>query len=680
MSGPRVLPAVSLAFLAGVLVSARPIFASPGTATEPAHRPGDTTAVAPASADVLAADAAEFRLNDTTLAHPFFEGRAPGTRGNQLAADLLEAHYKNLKLVPAFTDGLTGVPNSSYRQTFELGKTSRVLEAAASWKTTAGSVVDLTPGTDFNVLTYSGSGEASGPVVFGGYGINMGQDGYSSFPDGTDFAGKVVLILRYEPMNDQGRSRWGTENWTYQSQLESKISAVARLRAAAIVLCNPPGLDMDWVNEQRTRLKSGPLPAIETFESLTSATGPTNIPVIMLTTERAEALVKAADPRGRSLLDLRKLVDEKGEIIELPGATVSVKTVVERQPIQTSNIGAILKGRGALADEYVVLGAHYDHIGYGKFGSMDSSGTGKIHPGADDNASGTSGLMILAEKLSKAYAAAPANEPARSILFLSFTGEESGLNGSRHYTKNMITAKDKHYLMLNFDMIGRLRDTPPLEVSGVGTAVGLEEFVRPYLDSSGLKTVSKPGGGGPSDHASFNSVEIPVLFFFTGTHEQYHKPTDTPDLIDANGAAKVIDLGYRLALGAATRDGPFTYSTELQKGNAPKSDDPHAAQAKDSPGPVPVRIKFGVTPGNYGEENGGVLFDDVAEGWSAGKAGLKKGDRLTKWNGQEVPNVEMWMPFLSSAKPGDVVKVTVIRDGKELTIDVTMMARDSGGK
>jgi len=638
----------------------------------------DTTTVAPASAEVLATDATTFRLNNTTLAHPFFEGRAPGTRGNQLAADLLEFHYKNLKLVPAFTDSVTGVPNTTYRQTFEFGKTSRVLEQSASWKSPAGAVT-LTSGTDFNALAFSGSGEVTGPVVFAGYGINMGQDGYSSFPEGTSFKDKIVLLLRYEPMNAEGRSRWGKENWTYQSQLESKVSAVARLGAAGIILANPPGIDMEWVNEQRTRIRSGPLPEVETFESLTSVTGPASIPVVMVTTAQAESLVKGADTSGRSLVDLRKLVDEKGEIVELSGATATIKTSIERSPILTSNIGCILNGRGTLADEYVVLGAHYDHVGYGNFGASPEN-KGKLHPGADDNASGTSGLMILADKLSQAYAAAPADRPMRSVLFLSFTAEESGLNGSRHYTKHMITGKDKHYLMINLDMIGRLREEPPLEVSGVGTAEGLQDFVRPYLDSSGLKTVSKPGGGGPSDHASFNSVEIPVLFFFTGVHDQYHKPTDTADTVDAAGAAKIIDLAYRVTLGAAAREGPFTYSKELQRPAAERTGDPHAAPAADSPGPVPVKIKFGVTPGNYGEENNGVLFDAVAEGWSAAKAGLKKGDRLTKWNGQEVPNVEMWMPFLSSAKPGEVVKVTIMRDGKEMTIDVTMMARDSGGK
>jgi len=633
---------------------------------------GDSTVVAPASAPILDADAHAFRLNDTTLAHPFFEGRAPGTRGNLLAADLIESHFKTLGLVPAFTDEQTGIANASYRQTFDLGKTAKVLGERAEWKAGDGKPVTLSPGADFNVIAYSGSAEATGTLVFAGYGINMGQDGYSSFPDGTNFAGKIVLLLRYEPMDEEGQSRWGTDNWTYQAQLDSKISAVARLNAAGIILVNPPGLDVAWVNEQRERLRSDPLPTVETFESMSALTGPTKIPVVMVTTGVADALVRAAAP-GRSLLELRKAVDTVGEVIDLSGVTVTLEAEVERSPIRTSNIGAIVKGSGDLADQYVVIGAHYDHVGYGNFGAQPEN-KGKIHPGADDNASGTAGLMVLAEKLSRASENMPPETPRRSILLLAFTGEESGLNGSRYYTKHMIADTSKHYLMMNLDMIGRLRDTPPLEVSGVGTGEGLAAFVKPYLDSSGLVTKSLPGGQGPSDHASFDNAKIPVLFFFTGLHDQYHKPTDTPDLVNAEGAAKIIDLAYRIAIGAAERDEAMPHRTPGRGG-----DDPHA-QDPASPGPVRVTVKFGVTPGSYGEETGGVLFDAVADGWSAAKAGLKKGDRLVRWNGQDVPNVEMWMPFLSAAKPGDVVKVTIIRDGKELDVDVTMMGRETGGK
>ncbi len=676
MARSRFVSTVVLALIAGSI--ARSWAGAPCTPPAPAA-PADAKVLAPAAPDVLAADTIAFRLNDTTLAHPFFEGRCPGTRGNQLAADLLEFHYKNLKLVPAFTDDLTGAPNGTYRQTFEMGKTSRVLGQSTSWKFGDEAPIPLSAGTDFNALSFSASAEATGPLVFAGYGINIGQDEYTSFPDGTDFKGKIVLLLRYEPMTAEGRSRWGKDAWTYQSQLESKVSAVARLHAAGIVIVNPPGLDMGWVDEQRERLKQGLLPKVESFESLPSVTGAAPVPVVMITTERAEALVKGADPQGRSLLDLRKVVDEKGEVIDLPGATVTLKADIERKPTLTSNVGAILKGRGALASEYVVLGAHYDHVGYGNFGAQPEN-KGKIHPGADDNASGTSGLMVLAEKLARAYGAAPESEPARSILFLSFTGEESGLNGSRHYTKHMIAGKDKHYLMLNLDMIGRLRETPPLEVSGVGTAEGLEDFMRPYLDSSGLKTVSKPGGDGPSDHESFNQADIPVLFFFTGTHDQYHKPSDTPDTINCEGAAQVIDLAYRVTLGAASRAEPLVYSRELQKKRSTTSD-PHAAAANDAPGAVKVTVKFGIMPGNYDEEGAGVLVGGLsAGGWSAEKAGIKKGDRIVRWNGEQVPSVVGWMSMLGKAKPDEKVNVTVLRDGKEMDIVVTLMANDQGGK
>jgi hypothetical protein len=238
----------------------------------------------------------------------------------------------------------------------------------------------------------------------------------------------------------------------------------------------------------------------------------------------------------------------------------------------------------------------------------------------------------------------------------------------------MIADKAKHYLMINLDMIGRLKDDK-LELSGVGTAEGLEEWVQPYIDSSGLKIASKPGGTGPSDHASFFAAGIPVLFFFTGLHEQYHMPTDTSDLINARGASQVIDLAYRIGFDAARRDEAFPYVADPRARKKEEAEENEAA-----PGPVAVGVRFGITPGDYNDDKPGVLVGDVADGWSAHKGGIKKGDRITKWNGKDVPNVEGWMPFLSTAKPGDVVKVTVVREGQELTLDVTLMARDGGVK
>lgn len=633
-----------------------------------AVRPGGDEArhLKPLAPEVLAADKDAFRQHNMTLANPFFEGRAPGTRGNALAADYLDWQFKRLDLKPAFPTQKTGddgnavdVPRQTFRQTFQHGKKIEVTRAEASWK--AGqAAADLKAGTDFNVLSYSGDGDVTAPLVFAGYAIGAGTDGYSSFPEKTDLTGKIAVVFRFEPMKEDGSSLWVEKNWSYLAALEPKVGQCMKRGAVGVILVNPPGAKDDRVAR------------LETVDSLESRTGAGKVPVIMVTTEAAAEMVKAGDTQGRSLLDLRKIVDKAGEIIDLPNTTVTIGAGVNRLPINTDNVGAILPGRGALADEYVVIGAHYDHVGYGAFGSLDENGKGKIHPGADDNASGTSGMLVLASKLSAAYAALPPGASTRSVLFLGFSAEESGLIGSRHYTVgHMIADKSKHYIMLNLDMIGRLTDNK-IEIHGVGTADGLEEWAQPYFDSSGLTVAKKGGGSGPSDHASFNAAEIPVLFFFTGTHAQYHKTTDTADLINSDGAARIIDMVYRIAIDAAARTEPFTYRVEqrLKQDQAPT----------EQPAPrMSISVRFGVSP-EYAEDKPGVLFGDVAEGWSAGKAGLKKGDRMIKWNGQDVTSVEGWMPFLAAAKPGDKVKIVVIRDDKEQEFEVTLMGRDNNPK
>ncbi len=179
-----------------------------------------------------------------------------------------------------------------------------------------------------------------------------------------------------------------------------------------------------------------------------------DFPILMMSQSAADAMLKAADKDHRSLMDFRKLADAKGETIELPRAKVALKTKIDRVELMTDNVGAILPGKGKLADEFVIIGSHYDHVGYGYFGSISHS-VGEIHPGADDNASGTSGNLLLAQKLAAQYAALPADAQVRSVLFLAFSAEESGLVGSHWYAAHPIVPLDKHYLMLNMDMVGR---------------------------------------------------------------------------------------------------------------------------------------------------------------------------------------------------------------------------------
>lgn len=618
----------------------------------------------PDSEEARTADMLAFRQHDTTLSNVFFEGRAPGTRGNILAADYLEFHFKRMGLTPAFPQTVTGsdgssrvVPNAEYRQPFQHGVTLKVADEMASF-TASGATRVLRSGSDYNTLAFAGAAEASGAPVFVGYAIENGSNGYKGFPDGTDLSGKIAVVLRFEPMNAAGKSLWADQRWSPAAGLEDKLKAIAARKAAGIILVNAPGADDPRVSK------------LEDINSVRPTREAMSIPVVMMSIEEADALVKAGDAHGRSLMELRKLADEGGTIIDLPGTKVSLRTKLDRQPVMTANVGAILPGQGALKDHFIVIGAHYDHVGYGLFGSTTNA-VGQIHPGADDNASGTSAMLVTAAKLSEQYSKLPADASARSILFLGFSAEESGLIGSRFYTQNPIMEKERHDLMINLDMVGRLRDGK-LELSGVGTGTGLRDWVEPYTKSYGWNVALKPGGYGPSDHASFYGWGVPVLFFFTLLHDDYHNPGDVAAKINNDGAAEIIDVVDRLAYDTALRPEGFTYVGNDQQGG-----DQAAAPAA---GPRNVGVRFGVTPGDYSGSEKGVLVGGVADGLPAAKAGLKKGDLITKWNGKEVDSVESWMPLLSSAKPGDEVTITFTRDGKEMETKATLVARQRGGQ
>jgi hypothetical protein len=402
-----------------------------------------------------------------------------------------------------------------------------------------------------------------------------------------------------------------------------------------------------------------------------------DIPVVMMTREAADKLVTAADTEHRSLMDLRKLADKKGDVIELPGAQVTLKAKLEKIDIMTDNVGAILPGKGNLADEFIVIGSHYDHVGYGYFGSRDPNPQGKIHPGADDNASGTSGNLLLAKKLAAAYKNLPDNANVRSVLFLAFSAEESGLVGSAYYVKHPIEPLAKHYLMLNMDMIGRLRDGK-LEVDGVGTADGLKAWCQPYWDHSGLKIKAGAVGPSNSDHASFYTHKVPDLFFFTGYHAEYHTPKDVVALINFEGAAKVSDLIERIALDAAQRPEPFPFSdglSNVDKHVADNDANPHQGGDNSGGGSTGLPVRLGIMADYNYDEKPGVMIDHLStdKGMPAELAGLKAGDLMTRWDGEELKDVQNWMTILRKHKPGDKVRITFVRDGKEQTTIATLV-------
>ncbi len=638
---------------------------------------GDTAAPATRFSEALRAlspDEAIYFQHAATLANPIFEGRAPGLRGNELAAEYVEFYFRRFGLEPLFPSEATETAPArtgvSFRQPFQAGARFVVAREELVVGETSLSPSVNGAGGDFTVMPQSGDGAVEGEVVFVGYSIEKGQEDYSSYftkdgkdAEGADLAGKIAMVLRFEPMNAEGKTRWGENGvWTGNSTLVRKMRAAVQRGAQALIIVSPPGASD---------------PRADKLDDIRSGSGPgarrIDVPVLMMSRASADRLCKAA---GHDLAELTRTANEHGGVTSLAKAgKARVGVEIKREPTVTSNVAGVLRGRGALAEQYLIIGGHYDHVGMGAFGSRDPAGNGKLHPGADDNASGTSGVLLAAQKLAGEYAALPPDANVRSIIFMCFSAEESGLVGSAWFVRTPPIGAASTYAMLNMDMIGRLREKTGLEVSGVGSAEGFADVLKPLFDKAPFKVRTLPGGMGPSDHASFYRAGVPVLHFFTGLHDEYHMPTDVYTTINTTGAVQVVDLLIETARTLAGRTEPLTFTQA--KGPSITMDQPGRAQRE---GPAPVRVRVGIAPANYSDDLPGVPVGDVFDGTSAADAGIKKGDRLIRWNGEEIKGVEEWMGLLRAAKVGDIVQVVVVREKEELTLPMTLKARETGDR
>jgi len=332
---------------------------------------------------------------------------------------------------------------------------------------------------------------------------------------------------------------------------------------------------------------------------------------------------------------------------------VAAQVDVETTRAVVNNVLAYLPGK---TDEYVILGAHYDHLGYGNYDSLAPSQIGQIHPGADDNGSGTAGLLELARVL-----APMKGQLQRGILFASFAGEELGLLGSAEWVKEPTLPLGKAVAMLNMDMIGRIHDGK-VYVGGVGTGSTFPALLEKASADSGFKIEYSQGGYSASDHTSFVSKQIPVLFFFSGLHSDYHKPSDTWEKIDPNAAARLLDVISKTAVDLASADDRPQFKVVVE-------DKPAAGGGGGGYGPY-----FGSIP-DFGQVETGVRFSDVKPDSPAAKAGLKGGDILVQFGDKPIKNLYDFTDALRRSKIGEVVQVTVLRDGKSMTVPVKLEQR-----
>jgi len=595
-----------------------------------------------------------YRATMTELSDPAYEGRSPGSEGIEKAAGLIEAHFAELGLTPAFPKAVTSAdgigvrdPFQAWRQGFSVGQEVRAT-------TTEMSVdgVPLDHGIDFSVLAYSGDADVTAPVAFAGYAIVTGASAFLGFAPNARFDGQIVLCLDKEPMDDQGNSLWRDDGFTHHSRMPNKASALIRRGAAAVLIVTPPA-----TNDERAGI-------LETVDSTRVTRGGLgakapkfDAPVIHITPDIAQRIL---DRSGDPELTLGSLVERsnRGAIdLDIPGGAISLNVEMETIDRVAFNVAGILPGRGDLADEYVVIGAHYDHVGYGLRGTARENAQGSLHPGADDNASGTAAMMLAARVISDRIDTMPPGASHRSFLFMAFSAEEIGLLGSLHYTRQPIAPMRQHALMLNLDMVGTLEDDL-LELGGLDSSAGLEPLMDPFIEASGLPVARETSvGNGRSDHASFDRVGVPNVFFFTGLHDRYHRPEDTADLVDSEGATRIALLCSDVAVAAATQ----------RERLAHRRDRDAVENANREP-----RVRLGILPANSGK--GGVLVRRVFPDTSASDAGLRPDDRILAWNGVELKNTEDLRPRLVEHEPGDTVKLTVERDGATVELGMTLRA------
>ncbi len=604
----------------------------------------------PAAVAAPALTPAEARLKGDVsfLAADAREGRAPGTKGIEDAARYIADTFKQFGLKPApGADGyfqrfpVTGRPRlGEPTQLAILKRDSKFLTAE--------------PKTEFSPLAVGSSGSFEQiPIVFAGYGITakdsalkLAYDDYA----GIDVRGKAVLIIRREPQQDRDDSPFAGKKTSDYATFRHKATNAFQHGAAIVLLVNDlAGLRGD-ADKVLGLVAGGP-------EMLSK------VPFAMLTRDFADKVLTAAgEPK---LAELEKQID--GDLQPrsrlLKGVLLSAKVTIDRPGVETRNVVGVLEGSGPLAEQTIIIGGHYDHLGRGGLlsGSLAFLSS-EIHNGADDNASGTALVMEMARRLGSRPDRLP-----RRVVFMAFSGEEKGLLGSQYYVEHPLYPLSSTVMMVNFDMVGRLNGKNELTMIGTGTTPGIDTLVDALGKSAGLtikKVSGMTDGFGGSDHQSFYGKNIPVLFAFTGLHSDYHRPSDDSDRINYTGMARIADYLELIVLDLVRRPERPAF-TRLA---APSRNGRQGQSA--SPGMPPVSL--GVMPDYSDEAGAGMKITGVRDGGPAAKAGLKGDDSIIRIGGKPIGTISDYMESLKGYKPGDKVEVVVRRGGAEVKLQVEL--------
>lgn len=639
------------------------------------------------------------------LASDELEGRGVGTAGLDAAARYIKEQFAAAGL------DVTRVHGDAF-QKFDMITGARLSQPPLlKLHGPDGQTLELKPGVDFEVCSFAGSGSFEGELVFAGYAIDYkvteptnpaDQNApaqvkfqYNDF-DGLDVKGKVLIVLRRFPQQGRRQSPFTTGHGTPRfAELRTKLHEAHQRGAVGVLFVNDPhslrekaesrkeslhkaqadvaaladaflsvdDQDAEKVKQARQKL----FESVTRWKSLRDAAqqpvedelmkfgyggaGDANVqpPAAHLTQAQAEVVLKSV--LGKTLAELEAEIDSdaRPRSAVLTGWKAVGQMPVERVRSDVANVVGVLEGEGPLADETIILGAHYDHVGRGGANSL-APGSTEIHNGADDNASGTAALLELARR----FGARP-QKPPRRLVFIAFTAEELGLIGSARYVKEPVFPLENTIAMFNLDMVGRMQEDK-LIVYGTGTSPRWEPELNRLNAQAQFKLSFKPEGFGPSDHSSFYGKKIPVLHFFTGNHPDYHRPSDDWDKLNLDGAVRVVEFLEQLVL--QTLEHP---------------ERPPYVEVKQPQGPTRGgnRPYVGTIP-DFSSDLPGYSISGTAPGSPAEKAGLKAGDRIVSLGGHKITGLDDFDLALRKFKAGDEVDVVVVRDGQEVMLRVTL--------
>lgn len=568
----------------------------------------------------------EIRAHLNFLASDALKGRFTGSPEEQKAGDYIKAQLESYGVKPAF--------NGKWFQEFPFIEKVDLTKKNTLSISVNGKKKSLKLKKDFATLGFSGKAKVSGELVFVGYGISASKLNYDDF-EGIDVKGKIVVAMKSHPEHDSSRSEF--ERFT---TLRNKANNAKEKGAAGLIIVN------GWLPKNDDILPEA---------RYDGAPGMKDFPVVQVSRSVADEILKN---HGFSFADVQKQIDAskkpnsfvvKNTKVELSAEAVEVQKIAR-------NVGGILQGNDpVLKNEYIVIGGHYDHLGVDqmKESSMYKGNDKQIHNGADDNASGTTGILEVAEKI-----ASIKDELKRSIIFLAFSGEELGILGSTYYTNNPSVDIASITAMLNMDMVGRLNEENNLTIIGSGTSSKWKQLLN-SKNTYGFKLAMSDGGSGGSDHQAFSNKSIPVLFFFSGTHSDYHKPSDDVDKINFAGEEKILKY-------------VFDITKEIQK--AEKRLDYVKVQEVAQRPTGRARVTVGTVP-EFGYSGNGYKLSGTTEGSPAAKAGMKAGDIIIKFGPKTVGNIYDFMYAVQDYKAGDKVDVVALREGKETTFTLELISK-----